>query len=598
MMNKKTGSALAFAAALSIIASGCRQTNEGGNNIPSLDEVTISVTEASDALETDAAPETSETETTTVTTPEETEETTEETTEYESEEAPPLETTAPVSEETTVRETTSGSDSWTETYMDAEMYVTEKCYSRERAIVGSTPISQYFPGDTVKVVAITDTGYFKLDIGGFIHSDYISDRKPSVNELTTTAPEEEKEEETEEEELIVEDPEEEKKPEETTAVTEAKPAKTEAENTSPAPSGGNTVSGGTAISSTGKYSVKPSSRYAYKQLSATEQVLYMNFVNSAMNLDSVVPIPEGMSKDDVVKVFSVVYNSEPQLFWLGSSISAGSAFATISYRTTDKSEIASMQAEIDKAASSILSKANNYSGTVSKLKVFYDTIITKNEFSISDSGFSSSVYNGLTGKGGLQCAGYAKTMQYLCDMAGIECCVVVGTNNEGTSHAWNVVYCQNGYYNLDATWGDPRNDYDSSYIQYEYFLVPDAWIHNKTHCNVNTTYRGNGTAIKLFDPPACTKEGCNYFAAYNKLFDSEEAADKAILAEIDAAIAEGKNVAEIRVSSQSLYEKMTVLDKQKAVQKYAKEKSSKVAKLKISKMGAEFGVIHYDIVYN
>lgn len=583
-MNKKVSSVIALVAAISLIATGCKQTNEGGNNIPSLDEITITTTEATETLEAE-----------TTTTFEETTVTTEETTivtevpESETEYAPetitavqefePAQTTAAQTQR--AEEDNSSASSWTETSMDAEMYVTEKCYSRERAVIGSTPISQFFPGDVIQVVAITDTGYYKLSDGGFIHSDYVSDTKEETT-VTTAATESE-----------------ETKPRETTAKKdEDAPSATEAVD-APAVPATPSYSGPSAISGTGNYSVKSSSRYAYKQLSAKEQTLYNNIVDSVMNLESVVPIPEGMSKDDVVKVYTVVYNSEPQLFWMGSTLSAGTSFATLSFKTSDKNEIASMQKEIDKAAASILSKANGYSGTVSKLKVFYDTLVLQSEFSKSESGYNCSVYNGLTGKGNLQCAGYAKTMQYLCDMAGIEACVVVGTNSNGDSHAWNVVYCQNGYYNIDATWGDPINDFDSKYIQYEFFLVPDAWIHNKTHFNVNTSYRGNGNALYLYNPPSCTKEGCNYFAAYNKLYDTKESAETAYYAELDDAIANKRNIAEIRVSSKAVYDSLMSDAYFKTFQNYAKGKSSSVSKLKRqSSFTAGVYVVHYDIVYN
>ena len=60
---------------------------------------------------------------------------------------------------------------------------------------------------------------------------------------------------------------------------------------------------------------------------------------------------------------------------MGGSLSAGTSSAIISFKTSDKNEIKAMQKEIDSAAASIISKANNYSGTVSKLKVFYDSIV-------------------------------------------------------------------------------------------------------------------------------------------------------------------------------------------------------------------------------
>ena len=479
-------------------------------------------------------------------------------------ETTPAETSAAETSETSAQ-------TWSETEMSATMYVTENCYSREKAIIGSTPISQHYAGDTVEVVAITDTEYYKLAEGGFIHSDYLSDTKPVVTTAATTT----------------------EAPAET---TKSDSGNSGSDSSSESGSSENFNAGGDLDDA--NYKVKSSSRYAYKQLNATEQKLYNNIVSSVKSLSSVVDVPSGLTTDDVVRVYTIVYNNEPQLFWMGGSLSAGTSSAIISFKTSDRNEIKAMQKEIDSAAASIISKANNYSGTVSKLKVFYDSIVLKNEFSKSDSGYNCSIYNGLTGNGALQCAGYAKSIQYLCDLAGIESTVVVGTDKNDNSHAWNVVYCENGYYNLDATWGDPINHFDSSYVQYEFFLVPDAWIHNITHYNVNTMVRGNGNKIHLFDPPACTKEACNYFAAYNKLYSTKSEAESAMYAAIDDAAANGKNVAEIRVTDKSIYDTLMSDDYFRTFQKYAKKNHSNVTKLmRQSSFTGGVYVVHYDLVY-
>ena len=566
--SKRISAAIACVLSLTLIASGCQKTAEDGNAIPEL--------ETTAAPETEAVSETTAPETTTVP-----ETTTEETTT--SEETSATEETTETSQTSETSETSETAQEWSETELSGTMYVTENCYSREKAIIGATPISQHYTGDTVEVTALTDTGYYKLADGGFIHSDYLSDKKPA---------------------------------ETTAAVTTAAPAETEpaAETTTASKdnesgwggssgdnSGSSSDSGsasfGNAIETPG-YNVKSSSRYAYQQLTADEQTLYNRYVNAVKTLNSVVEVPSGLTSEQVVKVYTIVYDSEPQLFWMGNTISAGSSFATLSFKTTDRNEIAAMQSEIDSAAASILSKAKNYSGTVSKLKVFFDSIVLQGEFSKSESGYNCSIYNGLTAKGPIQCAGYAKTMQYLCDMAGIESCVVRGSDKEGNSHAWNVVYCENGYYNLDSTWGDPINSFGSSYVQYEFFLVPDSWIHNITHFNVSTLLRSSG-AVKLYNPPACTKEACNYFAAYNKLYDSKADAEAAMYAAIDEAIANGKNVAEIRVSSKDVYDTLMSDDYFRTFQKYAKGKSSSVKQLQRQRsFTAGVQVVHYDIVYN
>lgn len=80
-------------------------------------------------------------------------------------------------ETTVVTTTTTKGPEWTEEKVSGTKYVSETCYSRKKAVIGSDAIKQYFMGDSVKVTAKTNTGYFKLDNGEFIHSDYLSDTK-------------------------------------------------------------------------------------------------------------------------------------------------------------------------------------------------------------------------------------------------------------------------------------------------------------------------------------------------------------------------------------------------------------------------------------
>lgn len=80
-------------------------------------------------------------------------------------------------ETTVVTTTTTKGPEWTEEKVSGTKYISETCYSRKKAVIGSDAIKQYFMGDSVKVTAKTNTGYFKLDNGEFIHGDYLSDTK-------------------------------------------------------------------------------------------------------------------------------------------------------------------------------------------------------------------------------------------------------------------------------------------------------------------------------------------------------------------------------------------------------------------------------------
>ena len=75
----------------------------------------------------------------------------------------------------TTPETAAEPLEWTENAVSGTMYVNQSCYSRTRAIMGSDTVRGYSYGDVVTVVAVTDTGYYKLDNGEYIHGDYLSE---------------------------------------------------------------------------------------------------------------------------------------------------------------------------------------------------------------------------------------------------------------------------------------------------------------------------------------------------------------------------------------------------------------------------------------
>ncbi len=67
---------------------------------------------------------------------------------------------------------------WTEAEASGELYVnTNNIYSRISAIQGSEKVTQYKLNDKVTVTAKTDTDYYKLSDGTFIHADYLSKDK-------------------------------------------------------------------------------------------------------------------------------------------------------------------------------------------------------------------------------------------------------------------------------------------------------------------------------------------------------------------------------------------------------------------------------------
>lgn len=94
--------------------------------------------------------------------------------------------TAPATTKATTPATTAApKPAWTEKKCSGTMYINiSSCSARKEGVQGSEVVSYKYYGDAVKVTALTDTGYYKLDDGTYIHSDYLSESKPVV----TTVP--------------------------------------------------------------------------------------------------------------------------------------------------------------------------------------------------------------------------------------------------------------------------------------------------------------------------------------------------------------------------------------------------------------------------
>ena len=103
------------------------------------------------------------------------------------------ETTKAATKATT--KTATPAPAWKETKMSATMYVnTAGIYSRSKAQLGAPTVKQYNLNDKVTVVAVTNTDYYKLSDGNFIHKDYlgmdkvtVQTAKPNTTKPSTTA---------------------------------------------------------------------------------------------------------------------------------------------------------------------------------------------------------------------------------------------------------------------------------------------------------------------------------------------------------------------------------------------------------------------------
>lgn len=98
-------------------------------------------------------------------------------------------TTVATTKATTPATTAAPKPAWTEKKCSGTMYINiSSCSARKEGLQGSKVVSYKYYGAAVEVIALTDTGYYKLDDGTYIHGDYLSETKPAeTTTVTTTA---------------------------------------------------------------------------------------------------------------------------------------------------------------------------------------------------------------------------------------------------------------------------------------------------------------------------------------------------------------------------------------------------------------------------
>ncbi|MEA4895522.1 MAG: S-layer homology domain-containing protein [Oscillospiraceae bacterium] len=89
---------------------------------------------------------------------------------------------------------------------------------------------------------------------------------------------------------------------------------------------------------------------------------------------------------------------------------------------------------------------------------------------------SESLYSGYDAavKGTAVCQGYAAMYAYICNLAGVRMESMTGSV-DGVGHAWNRIYSEGKYYNIDATWADPVPD-RANYCDEDWFWLTDSYL--------------------------------------------------------------------------------------------------------------------------
>jgi hypothetical protein len=81
-------------------------------------------------------------------------------------------------------------------------------------------------------------------------------------------------------------------------------------------------------------------RYAYNKLSDKKKALYKQFYDAALNLNGVVEPKYSYTREEIIEVYTLVLNQEPELFWLSTAAPTGTKYIFITFLEQDPAQIA------------------------------------------------------------------------------------------------------------------------------------------------------------------------------------------------------------------------------------------------------------------
>lgn len=245
-------------------------------------------------------------------------------------------------------------------------------------------------------------------------------------------------------------------------------------------------------------------------LSEKEKNVYRAMYNAFACIESGNVIPT-CNDDEMNRVATAIKDDHPELFYLGElgythyTLGGQVQRSTLSVKYTDSDTIINTKRNmVESEAQAIINTIPAGADEYTKIKYVYDAVINMTEYDLNAPD-NQTIVSVLVNKRSV-CAGYTRTMQYILNKIGIPTTMVEGNSLiSGEEHAWNLCKLSDGYYFIDATWGDASYTNSDSKegavrgVNYDYLLVTSEEL-LKTH-SINS----------FVDIPVCTATANNYY---------------------------------------------------------------------------------------
>ena len=261
-------------------------------------------------------------------------------------------------------------------------------------------------------------------------------------------------------------------------------------------------------------------RYYYSLLDAESRQIYRELVQGIREGQEVI-VTHGDDPAAVNGICTWVFMDYPEFFWCSGTVETTSYTGAVAYcevrpeYTCTAEERTRRQQQIDEAAAQCLAGMPADGSSYEKIRYLYTWLVEQTEYA-EDSADNQNIYSVFVNRRSV-CAGYSRAFQYLAGQAGIFSLYVTGTVDQGQSHAWNIVRCDDMYYNVDVTFGDPV------FIRSEEMESGTGVSQNRTYydylCVSDEEFLRTHTPDETLTLPSCDSNALEYYRMSGRYFE-------------------------------------------------------------------------------
>ncbi len=275
--------------------------------------------------------------------------------------------------------------------------------------------------------------------------------------------------------------------------------------------------------------------YYYDTLSDEEKSLYKELYLIMVNHMDYTYVRTTDSKK-VGRLMEYILLDNPELFYIDSlktqtiTIGSNASMAVMAEEIMSQNEQTTAKTNIENYRNVCVFALTEDMSDYEKALAIYEYVVTNLKY-IEDAPYNQSLYSAVLGES--VCRGYACAFKYLCDEAGIPCIMVTGTM-QGENHAWNMVYLDGAWCQVDCTAGDDLEEAGYA-VDYSWFGGTDSYM-RMTH-----------TVSEGVTLPAAESMANSYYVREGRYFDSYN------LEKLSALLGEGNNFS-FQCANQAVYE--------------------------------------------